>query len=167
MTCTAGRGAGLGLTSDGVFTHQLSTDILMHLAHSEACKQRMHALRLESALDRLLLTEEGIVRDHALKVLYVLRDKHEVKECALKIIHSVNHLRAVSTKYGVSSSSSNSVHNQMAVWLTAKMCDNDVEVSRASSLLPCMRACLPPAVSFSCTVVSMEQERRVVAWRGC
>lgn len=107
---------------------ELSTDILMHLAHSEACKKRMHALNLEAVLERLLRTEEGIVRDHVLKVLYVLRDKKEVKECALKIIEAVNRLQQVSAKYGVSSMSSESKHKQMAVWLTAKMRDNSVEV---------------------------------------
>ena len=147
---------------------QLSTDILMHLAHSDACKQRMHALRLESVLDRLVLTEEGVVRDHALKVLYVLRDKSEVKECALKIIQSVNHLREVSAKYGVSTTNSSSLHKQMAVWLTAKMRDNAVEVSRASSLMRYMRACLPPAASRSCTAVQgAGAARPCVAMRCC
>lgn len=109
---------------------ELSTDILMHLAHSEACNARMHALGLESVLDRLLLTEDqGIVRDHTLKVLYVLRDRKEVKECALKIIQAVNHLQEVSEKYGYSSASSANKHKQMAVWLTAKMRDNAVEVT--------------------------------------
>jgi hypothetical protein len=58
---------------------ELSTDILVHLAESHACKQRMHELYLESILDRLLLTAEGRVRDHVLRVLWELRDAFQRK----------------------------------------------------------------------------------------
>lgn len=47
---------------------ELATDILMHLAHDEACRARMHELGLEPALERLLEHEEGTVREHVLKV---------------------------------------------------------------------------------------------------
>lgn len=48
---------------------ELSTDILVHLAKDRACRQRMHQLKLELALQRLLRIEErGPVRERALKV---------------------------------------------------------------------------------------------------
>ena len=47
---------------------ELATDILMHLAHDEACRARMHELGLEPVLERLLYHEEGTVRQHVLKV---------------------------------------------------------------------------------------------------
>ena len=48
---------------------ELSTDILVHLAKDRACRQRMHQLKLELALQRLLSIEEhGPVRERALKV---------------------------------------------------------------------------------------------------
>ncbi len=44
------------------------TDMLLHFENSEPCKQRMRDLHLEATLDRLILQESGIVRDHVLKV---------------------------------------------------------------------------------------------------
>ena len=78
---------------------ELSTDILVHLAQSKACKARMRELYLESILDRLLLTAEGRVRDHVLKVLWVLRDEMEARESAKKIVAHVDSLRQLSAKY--------------------------------------------------------------------
>ena len=80
---------------------ELSTDILKHLAHSDACKKRMHELYLVSTLDRLLLTEELVVREHVLKVLWVLRDHDKAVESAKAISSHVDTLRRVSDTYGL------------------------------------------------------------------
>ena len=78
---------------------ELSTDILMHLAHSDACRQRMVQLHLERHLERLLLTEEGMVREHVLKVLWVMRDKQELRQSVLRLTAAVSLMRDLSFKY--------------------------------------------------------------------
>ena len=74
---------------------ELSADILMHLAHSEQCKQRMRDLHLESTLKRLL-QETGSERDHLLELLYVLRDRDIMLESAKQIVAHVKVLQSVS-----------------------------------------------------------------------
>ncbi len=77
------------------FVTELSADILMHLAHSEQCKQRMRDLHLESTLKRLL-QETGSERDHLLELLYVLRDRDIMLESAKQIVAHVKVLQSVS-----------------------------------------------------------------------
>ena len=98
---------------------ELSTDILMHLAHSEACRKRMHDLYLESILDRLLLTAEGVVREHVCKVLWVLRDQLELAYAAKQIVIHVGKLREVSDRYSWTDQTSSSKHRELALRLTA------------------------------------------------
>ena len=74
---------------------ELSADILIHLAHSEQCKQRMRDLHLESTLNRLL-EEAGSERDHLLEVLYVIRDRDTMLESAKQIVAHVRVLQSVS-----------------------------------------------------------------------
>jgi hypothetical protein len=75
------------------FVTELSADILMHLAHSEQCKQRMRDL--QSTLNRLL-QETGSERDHLLELLYVLRDRDIMLESAKQIVAHVKVLQSVS-----------------------------------------------------------------------
>ena len=74
---------------------ELSADILMHLAHSEQCKERMRDLHLESTLNRLL-QETGSERDHLLELLYVIRDRDTMLESAKQIVAHVKVLQSVS-----------------------------------------------------------------------
>ena len=101
---------------------ELSSDILMHLAHSEACRQRMLDLHLEPTLDRLMLQESGIVRDHVLKVLYVIRDRKTMEESAKQIVAHVKVLQAVSDSYEWNQKN----HKELALRLNAVMHQADV-----------------------------------------
>jgi hypothetical protein len=92
---------------------ELSTDILKHLAQSEQCKTRMQNLHLESTLDRLLLTEEGNVRSHVLKVLWLIRDHARVVETASGIVAHVKTLRTVSHLYGLTPESNDKLAVQL------------------------------------------------------
>jgi hypothetical protein len=92
---------------------ELSTDILKHLAHSDACKKRMHDLYLESTLDRLLRTEEGMVREHVLKVLWVLRDHEQAVESARAIASHVDKLHSISANYSLTPNSSSKLARRL------------------------------------------------------
>ena len=74
---------------------ELSADILMHLAHSEQCKQRMRDLHLECTINKLM-HETGSERDHLLEVLYVVRDRDTMLESAKQIVAHVKVLQSVS-----------------------------------------------------------------------
>ena len=108
---------------------ELSTDILKHLAHSETCKARMHTLHLESTLDRLLLTEQGAVRTHVLKVLWVLRDHERVVESARNIVAHVQTLQAVSELYELTPQSSDKMAVRLKREIHASTLDSKVSAS--------------------------------------
>jgi hypothetical protein len=88
-----------GTLSDFSDTHpvlELATDILMHLAHEEACRKRMHELRLEDVLLRLLKSEDqGFVRQCALMMLWALRDQHLMASYGKGIQASIDSIRQV------------------------------------------------------------------------
>ena len=62
----------------------------------------MHKLYLESTLDRLLRTEEGLVKKHALKVLWVLRDHDQAVESAQAAVADLDKVRAIADRYQLS-----------------------------------------------------------------
>jgi len=62
----------------------------------------MHQLYLESTLDRLLRTEEGLVKKHALKVLWVLRDHNQAVESAQAAVAELDKVRAIADRYQLS-----------------------------------------------------------------
>jgi hypothetical protein len=75
---------------------ELATDILMHLAHEEACRERMHQLHLEDVLVRLLKSEDqGFVRQRALNVLWAIRDQHSMASYGKGIQASIDSIRQV------------------------------------------------------------------------
>jgi len=108
---------------------ELSTDILKHLAQSAECKARMHHLRLESTLDRLLHTEEGAVRAHVLKVLWVLRDHLRVVESAIGIVAHVEILQSVSQLYTLTRESGDKLAVRLKKEVHASALDNKVSAS--------------------------------------
>ena len=69
---------------------------------SDECKQRMHQLYLESTLDCLLRTEEGHVKKHALKVLWVLRDHDQAVASAEAAVAELDKVRAITDRYQLS-----------------------------------------------------------------
>ena len=58
----------------------------------------MHDLNLESILDRLLLTAEGVVREHVCKVLWGLRDEPDLVFAAKQMIVQVGDMRKISER---------------------------------------------------------------------
>jgi len=108
---------------------ELSTDMLKHLAHSDACKKRMHDLYLESTLDRLLRTEEGIVREHVLKVLWVLRDHEQAVESARAIASHVDKLHSISTNYSLTPNSSSKLARRLQAELSESKLNADLQAS--------------------------------------
>jgi hypothetical protein len=62
----------------------------------------MHQLYLESTLDRLLRTEEGHVKKHALKVLWVLRDHDQAVASAEAAVAELDKVRAITDRYQLS-----------------------------------------------------------------
>ena len=79
---------------------ELSSEILMHLARSERCRQRMSQLNLEMILDGLVVKEEhGKVREYAYKVLWVLRDKIRLAESVQGIAACIATMRDLADTY--------------------------------------------------------------------
>ena len=65
----------------------------------------MHDLYLESTLDRLLRTEEGLVKTHALKVLWVLRDHDKAVDSAQLAAAHLDKVREIADQYELAGAS--------------------------------------------------------------
>jgi len=130
---------------------ELSTDILVHLAESHACKQRMHELYLESILDQLLLTAEGRVRDHVLRVRWELHDKSEAAKCASTIVANVDSLRVLSATYKSAVAGGNAPQDLLP----------------GAARTPSLERALPEAVVWLARTFDVEQPHHGAAgWRG-
>ena len=89
-------------SAQNVDTHPVlerATDALYNLCESEQCRIIMQGLSFEGVCERLIRTEDAIVKEYAAKVLWRLRDRQIIVLGIQQIIANVNNVRTISGRY--------------------------------------------------------------------
>ena len=122
----------------------------------------MHQLYLESTLDRLLRTEEGLVRQHVLKVLWVLRDHDQAVESAQAAVAELHKMKVIVDRYKLSGAdplqARADASSKLALRLRKSITERNLPAKLHASLQWCSKSGLMPGLGCASICVCREQE---------
>ena len=124
----------------------------------------MHQLYLESTLDRLLRTEEGLVKKHALKVLWVLRDHDQAVQSAQAAVAELDKVRAIAGRYQLSGldplQARAGASSKLTLRLQKSMTERNLPAKLHASLQWCSESGLMPGLGCASEGLEQEDEHR-------
>ena len=124
----------------------------------------MHQLYLESTLDRLLRTEEGLVKKHALKVLWVLRDHDQAVKSAQAAVAELDRVRAIADRYQLSGldplQARAGASSKLTLRLRNSMTERNLPAKLLASLQWCSESGLMPGLGCASQGLQQEDERK-------